>query len=562
MSFPIPRHPRLSIREASKLLNQFELSSTSLATQCFERAIYGEESLQLNAFTHLLSEEDIQKQAKASEERYRLKKTKSILDGIPVTIKANIAVKGLPYTANSRILGGGQNDPHIAGMDAHVVKRLVHDSGAVLIGITNMDEFGMGSLGTNVSNSQSIPKNPLPYLHNEHQPHSKHSIDSDKDIPHFSTGGSSSGAASSIAFGSSLLSIGTDTGGSVRLPAAWNRVVGFKPTYGWISRHGLIEYASSLDTVGLITPSVDCAYLAFNALLDSKEQQQDLNHPYIVKDATVASGISPITLTSKELQQQYDLKQLRVGIPSSFCTNEMPPYIRDAWEKSAAHLYENCNANIVTIKDELLSSNTIKQSLAAYYVLACAEACSNLARYDGVRYGTNHVSEQFHNDFESNLSALEQQYSQFRSQFFGEEVIRRILCGNAVLSSDRFHTYYENATKLRSLLSKQFHDIFLVDPTKADVLLIPTSMSYPWNIEEHKEDAATKMYEQDILTVPMSLACLPTISVPIPSTSGAMDKNNGYDDYGINVLGMQVVGPRMGESNVLQTAQCLEAMKK
>lgn len=539
MKVGIPRHPRLTLQQASNLLFKQKINSTTLSKQCHERAIFGEEQLKLNAFTHLLSYDKILEQAQSSDKRIQQNERLSPLDGIPVTVKANIAVKGLPFTAGSRILGeysaADLNDGYYESpIDAFVVQRLLHDSGAVLIGITSMDEFGMGSLGTNVPDKSRIPKSPLPFLAMEERGLVQDDTN-ELDLPHLSTGGSSSGAASSISFGSSLLSIGTDTGGSVRLPSAWNAVVGFKPTYGWMSRHGIIEYASSLDTVGLIAPSVDCAHLAMNCLLPNHENEMTVN------DAT-STKLEHLQL----LDGNPNLKGVKIGIPSSFCITETPSYIMDAWEASATYLYEKFDAEIVVLEDDDLSKEWIKQSLAAYYVLACAEASSNLSRYDGVRYGMNYETP-FNYDSAKEFSALEQQYGKHRSTFFGDEVIRRILCGNAVLSSDRYHSFYESAAKVRAILSKQFTTLFR---EKVDVMLVPTSLSSPWDLQkDFKVSATTKMYENDIMTVPMSLACLPSISIPIKCQSN----DNA-------MIGFQIFGPKLGENDVLKVGRSLETM--
>ena len=536
----IPIHPKLTITQASKLLATKKIKSSQLSKKCLNRAVFGEETLRLNAFTHLLSKDEILAQANLSDNRIRNNQRLSLLDGIPVTIKSNISVKGKPFTACSRILGEGvelKNMKNHNGMeDAYVVKRLLRDSGAVLIGLTNMDEFGMGSLGINVPNFNRVPRNPLPFLNAEENGQLPDEIDHTK-FPHWSTGGSSSGAASSVAFGSCLLAIGTDTGGSVRLPSAWNGVVGWKPTYGWMSRHGVIEYASSLDTIGIISPSVGCAHLATNSLLTPLHNDHD-NYQQMVGDATAIQ-----VKTVPQIEQDMNLYGMRIGIPSSFSLFETPSLITEAWEASAAYLHDYCGASIVTLDDDSLSKEWIKQSLAAYYVLACAEASSNLSRYDGLRYGVDHCPFSIHN-MEHGLSLLAQKYSSHRSTFFGDEVINRILCGNAVLSSNRFHTFYESAAKVRASLSKQFNQLF---QNKVDVMLIPTSLSLPWDINQHVSSLnSTKTFENDLMTTPISLSCLPSISVPLKHEE--------------NLVGMQIFGPRYGEEKVLKSAACLEKM--
>ena len=297
----------LSITQAIHLLRTKSITTTELSLYCYNLALHGEKILQLNAFTNIPSKEFILAQAYESEERFNNGTTKGLLDGIPITIKSNIAVQGFPLTACSRILGaerpkflgtaddGNDFQKNICGYDSHVAHQLLRENGAILIGMTAMDEFGMGSLGNNLPNdgmsSESSPscitKNPLPHLLAQER---EYRIENDHDMNHtssssstsdqlkkrwieriknpssstsslpsernnhktLSAGGSSSGSAASILHGSSLASIGTDTGGSVRLPSAWCGIVGFKPSYGLISRHGVVSYASSLDTVGIL----------------------------------------------------------------------------------------------------------------------------------------------------------------------------------------------------------------------------------------------------------------------------------------------------------------------
>jgi aspartyl-tRNA(Asn)/glutamyl-tRNA(Gln) amidotransferase subunit A len=429
-----------------------------------------------------------------------------------------------------------------------------------------MDEFGMGSLGTNsrsVTGEPLLTKNPLPYLRKLRLDESvgeksidetiaeiirlpqdfiieKHAEAFDGKDAIFSAGGSSCGSAASVAHGSALLSLGTDTGGSVRLPSAWCGLVGLKPSYGLLSRHGVVSYASSFDTVGILAKSVDCATLSLDVLAQRGGAS---------RDSTFSSYRSldfvPELLGNTNVRKDDNpLSGIRVGIPCAFSVEECPPEIKSAWSNAAEWLQQH-GASIEEISVDDIAPDLVKTALSAYYVLVCAEASSNLSRYDGFRYGvpaeTTVLSDA---DADSDMTLLERQYSATRKQGFGTEVARRILCGTSVLSSDRFHTHYEAAAKLRAALSRQLHTVLR---DKVDLLLIPTALSLPCRIDEDDIDS-TVMFANDIMTVPPSLAGLPSVSVPI--------RIEGEEIF---MGSLQLIGPRLREDIVLKAGNVLEA---
>jgi aspartyl-tRNA(Asn)/glutamyl-tRNA(Gln) amidotransferase subunit A len=555
---------RLTIRQAARLLDGGAISSVELSSFCRTWAEAGEQVWGLNAFESFVAKEEIMDRAKASDDRRRLQESRGVLDGIPISVKANIAVSSLPLTAGSKILGKGQNEKHAVGYDADVVRRLTSESGAVLIGATSMDEFGMGSLGNTSMNADGTPrwtKNPLPLLHKITPMLQPNGAYTDEDVvalirlskdeifelhekakdmdagDFFSAGGSSCGSAASVSHGSALLSLGTDTGGSVRLPSAWCGVVGLKPSYGLLSRHGIVSYASSFDTVGVIANSVECTMEALKVLAQRAEPTGSLDSTY---------SILPEEETCRLDNQNDDHQQLsgiRIGIPSAFSVSEIPPSIREGWARTADVLRQN-GATVQQLSTDKISPLLVQGALAAYYVLVSAEASSNLSRYDGFRYG---VAAPNVSDAGSGLTPLEQQYAATRTSGFGPEVARRVLCGTSVLSSDRFHTHYEAAAKLRSVLARQLHNALSED---VDAILIPTALSLPPRLDTGEIDN-TQMFANDIMTIPASLAGLPVVSVPIELPG----------EETIFKGGMSIVGPRLKETTVIRIGKALEMVK-
>jgi aspartyl-tRNA(Asn)/glutamyl-tRNA(Gln) amidotransferase subunit A len=557
---------RLSLVEASKCLNTQRLSVHDLVEACFKSAAHGEEVLGLGAYAERASWSELEQAINASQQRYDEGKPKSPLDGIPIAIKANIAVRGYSLNAGSRILhnrtaGSRRNS---CGYDADITHRLLQECGAILIGTTRLDEFGMGSLGTHhnaaTSSCDTVTHNPIHYLNKEDRQIESSSF-------RLAAGGSSSGSAVAVSHGSALLAIGTDTGGSIRLPASWcPGVNGYKPTYGGISRYGVVSYASSLDTVGALAANPSDIAFAHSCLINREDS--------ICRDGTACffSG-DQISALSNEYKC---LEGVVVGIPEAFSIEACPAHVATAWEKAAATLAD-AGASIRIVPQNVVQPSTLQASLSSYYVLACAEASSNLVRYDGVRFGANldelldtyrHDDRGGDDDSIMNQSStkdhsFESQISAIRALGFGSEVTKRVLAGTAVLSSDRFHSHYEAAAKQRSLLRREFEEAFESD---VDVMLVPTTIAPPpWitvdaNITDNAQPDGTELLANDVMTIPISLAGLPAVSVPV-----ALDNNmapnltspDGRVSVNIRSVGFQIFGPAMSDSNVLRIATAL-----
>lgn len=434
----------------------------------------------LNCFLETF-EEDALELARALEARYDELKSLPLF-GLPIAIKDNICTKGYRTTCASKIL-----ENFISPYDATVVKRL-KDAGAIVIGKTNLDEFAMGS---STENSAFGPtKNP-------------HDI---TRVP----GGSSGGSASCIIAHLASASLGTDTGGSIRQPASFTGVVGFKPTYGRVSRYGLVAFASSLDQIGPITLTVEDSALLFS----------------------VISGFDPSDSTSLNVPLNLDLarldekiENLKIGIAKEFfadgCDREVSESIMQA-----AKEFERQGAKIVDIS--LLYSTDY--AIAAYYIIAPAEASSNLARYDGMRYGRRIEADDL-------LST----YLKTRSAGFGNEVKRRIMLGTFVLSAGYYDAYYARAMKTRTLIKRDFQNAF----EKCDVLFTPVSPTTAFKLGE-KLDDPLKMYLSDIYTISTNLAGVPAISIPC-----------GFDSNNLPI-GLQIIAPVLEDVKLLRVARMWE----
>jgi aspartyl-tRNA(Asn)/glutamyl-tRNA(Gln) amidotransferase subunit A len=609
-----------NIQSLHQDLQSGSLDCHDFVSHCYHMAMAGEEIWELGAYERLVDWQQVKDRIESSRDRYKRGEPLSPLDGIPIAIKANIAVASQPLTAGSRILGASdyrttmhinnQQQQYIhqstkisintsisqpippVGYNADTVQALVESSGAIIIGMTRMDEFGMGSLGTNTPYNTPT-RNPWPLLYHASRsstsllhPHcdlslSRESIykwhqetlDSmsasteNRQSTLYSAGGSSCGSAVAVAHGSSLLALGSDTGGSIRLPAAWCGLTSLKPTYGRISRHGLVGYASSLDTIGIIGQTASCVEAA---LQEIERFQQGAD--YMVRDSNMQASIESSKGGSIDTSNNHtrrvidsensplDLTGLRIGIPSAMVMKECPPALCHAWQDLAERLHA-MGASIEQVSDDDLSAQVVQASLAAYYVLASAEAASNLSRYDGFRYGMSYkdlssdkysieqiLSEQgMLSSTEgkgSRYSVLEQQYALTRTLGFSHEVIRRVLCGTLVLSSDRFHSYYEAAAVLRAVLNY------------CPVMLVPTSLTPPMALPSSDNGSgdssvvdATEMLGNDVYTVPFSLAGLPVVSVPNGSWT---DGEHGFP------MGFQLVGAPFSEDLLLRIAARLQ----
>lgn len=358
-----------------------------------------------------------------------------------------------------------------------------------------------------------------------------------------SPGGSSGGSAVAVASGDAWAALGTDTGGSVRLPAAYCGVVGFKPSYGLLSRWGVIQYANSLDTVGVLAGTVEDAHVVFSSL-----NKHDSNDPTSVSDS-VRERIASQTSTKGT--------GLRIGVPQEYNIEELTAPVRKAWNDTLSQL-EQAGHTLVPV-----SLPTTQQALSAYYVLAPAEASSNLAKYDGVRYG--------HRTAGSDATPKENLplYARTRGEGFGEEVRRRILLGAYALSSEAIDNYFIQAQKVRRLVQQDFDSVFaaknpLLDGSNdktdegVDFLITPTAPSLPPTIAELKRQSTVESYMLDVFTVPASLAGLPALSVPVPLQAHS---GNGSDPQDVQTVGLQIIGQYGSDEGVLDVGKLIESLR-
>lgn len=474
---------KLNIVEAKKMLAARQISAVELAKAHLQAA---ENKKHLNAYITLTPEIAIA-QAEVSDTKIKNGQA-GIVEGIPIGIKDLFCTNGVQTTAGSAMLKG-----FIPQYESTVTAKLF-DNGAVMIGKTNMDEFAMGS--SNITSHYGNVISPW-----------KRNGDNADLVPGGSSGGSSAATAASLCMGA----LGSDTGGSIRQPAAFTGIVGLKPTYGRCSRWGMVAFSSSLDQAGVLTRSVNDAALLLQAIA-GHDPKDSTSYAAPTEDFSIKIGKS--------------IKGMRIGVPKEYRMDGTPGEILSTWDKGIAWL-KDAGAEIVEI-----SLPHTQYALPVYYIIAPAEASSNLARYDGVRYGLR-VS--------PSNGSLEEMYEETRAAGFGTEVKRRIMIGTYVLSAGYYDAYYIKAQKIRRLIANDFASAF----EKVDAILTPTTPSTAFAIGENMDDPIS-MYLMDIFTVPASLAGLPGISVP----SGLA--RNGLP------LGLQVIGRSYDESTVLQVAAVLE----
>lgn len=441
------------------------------------------ENKKYNDFLNLTEKLAIE-QAKKVDEKISRRQKIGPIEGIPIAIKDNILVEDYKTTAGSKIL-----ENYIAPYDATVIKKL-KKAGAVIIGKTNLDEFAMGSSTEN--SAFGVVKNPYDITR----------------IP----GGSSGGSAVAVAADHCLVALGSDTGGSVRQPASFCGVFGFKPSYGMVSRYGLIAMASSLDQIGPIAKTVEDVKLIFDVIKGRDKMDS----------TTVDSKIfnSQFSIFNKFSMNQFS--KLRIGIPKEYFGKGIDKGVKEKVEK-AIEEYRKKGAKIKTV-----SLPHTEYALAVYYIIMPAEVSANLARYDGIKYGLQRQGKD-----------LLDQYLKTRAKGFGDEVRRRIMLGTYVLSAGYWEAYYGKAQKVRALIKKEFEKIF----KEVDILLTPTAPTPAFKIGE-KEDPLS-MYLSDIYTVPASLAGLPAISMPCGDVDGLP-------------VGFQITGPQFKDDLVLEVAQAYE----
>ena len=465
--------------ELSEMLRKREISSVELTASVLDRA--DEVDGKVNAYLKTDRELSL-KSAENADKLIASGEAKSRLAGIPVGIKDNISTAGILTTCASTML-----ENYVPVFNATVIEKL-NAAGAVITGKLNMDEFAMGSSTEN--SFFKTTKNPFDLTR----------------VP----GGSSGGSAAAVSCGEAVIALGSDTGGSIRQPASLCGVVGLKPTYGSVSRYGLVAFASSLDQIG---PFGRCVKDV--ALLQDEIQGHDK------MDATSAARSYPSLYDSLS----GDVAGLKIGIPSEYYGEGVKPEVAEAVMNCVSEL-EKRGAKAVPI-----SLPSTKYALSAYYIIACAEASSNLARFDGVKYGYR----------AKDCDGLIDMYEKTRSEGFGREVKRRIMLGTFVLSSGYFDAYYKKAKLLQKRIAKEFEDAFKT----VDVIVTPTSPSEAFKIGDKVSDPL-EMYKADICTVTVNIAGLPAVSVPC-----------GYSEAGLP-YGMQIIGRKFDEKTVLNLAYAHE----
>lgn len=470
----------LTAHELSEKLQKKEISCVELVESIYERI----ESVEpkIDAYNILIKEQAKRKAKELDNTGPWTPHPGSYLRGIPIAIKDNMCTAGIPTTCSSNILKN-----YIPPYNATIVN-FIEEAGMIAVGKTNLDEFAMGSSTEN--SAFKVTKNPWDL----------------KKVP----GGSSGGAAASVAADETILSLGSDTGGSIRQPASFCGVVGLKPTYGRVSRCGLVAFASSLDQIGPLAKDVTDAAMLMNVLAKHDP-----------KDSTSAQVKVP-DYTRSLIK---DVKGLKIGLPKELFGEGIDGPVKKS-VMDAVKLLEKLGAKVSDI-----SLPSLKYALAIYYIIAPAEASSNLARYDGVHYG-------FRSQKEKDLMEM---YLSTRSEGFGPEVKRRIMIGTYALSSGYYDAYYLKAQKIRTLIKDDFDRAF----KDLDVIISPTSPSIAFGIGEKTSDPLS-MYMSDIATIPVNLAGIPAISVPC-----------GFDK-GLPI-GLQIIGKAFDEETLIRAAYSFES---
>lgn len=469
----------LTVHELQDKLKSKELTVTEIIKAYVDRINEKEKDVQ--AFVTILSDEAISK-AKDVQAKIETGEIKSDFAGIPIGIKDNMCTKGVKTTCSSKML-----ENFIAPYNATVVEKL-NDENLIDLGKLNMDEFAMGG-STEYS-----------YFKKTRNPWNLNKV----------PGGSSGGSAAAVAANMVPWALGSDTGGSIRQPASFCGVVGLKPTYGVVSRYGLVAFASSLDQIGPITKDVQDSAMLLN-LIAGHDKKDTTSADIEKKDYTKAL--------------KNDVKGLKIGVPKEFFGEGINEQVKETL-KNTIQIYKDLGAQV-----EEFSLDIAKYSLATYYIIACAEASSNLGRFDGIRYG--YRSSEFKN--------LKELYRKSRSEGFGSEVKRRIILGTYVLSSGYYDAYYKKAQQVRTLVMNEFNKGF----EKYDVIVTPTSPTVAFDIGS-KSNNPLEMYLSDICTVSVNIAGLPGLSVPC-----------GVDSTGMPI-GMQLIGNRFDEETILNAGYTFE----
>jgi aspartyl-tRNA(Asn)/glutamyl-tRNA(Gln) amidotransferase subunit A len=467
---------QVTIHEASQLLKDRKITSVELTRKYLERIEKVEPSM--HALVTVTGELALE-QAKKADELIAAGKG-NVLTGIPVVIKDNMCTRGVKTTCSSKML-----ETFVPPYDATVVEK-VNAQGMVMLGKSNLDEFAMGS--STEHSALFTTRNPW---------------DTER-VP----GGSSGGSAVAVAAGEAVCALGSDTGGSIRQPSGFCSVVGMKPTYGRVSRYGLVAFASSLDQIGPLTQDVtDCAML-LNAIA-GHDKRDSTSVPEPVPDYT--QSLKP------------DLKGVRLGIPREYYVEGMQPGVSDAMNAAIKNL-EELGAEI-----EEMSLPHTPYALAVYYIIAPSEASANLARYDGVKYG-----------FSYDAGSMWDSMEKTREDGFGPEVKRRIMLGTYALSAGYYDAWYVKSQRVRTLIRREFDAAF----TRYDALVTPTSPTVPFKIGE-KADDPLAMYLSDVCTLPINIAGVPAISIPAGFVDGLP-------------VGMQIIGRHFNEETILRVAYAYE----
>jgi len=467
----------LTVHELLEKLDNKEITLEDITKSYIDRINDKEKDVQ--AFVTLTDKE-------ALEKVQNIKERKTKFTGIPIGIKDNMCTKGIKTTCSSKML-----ENFIAPYNATVIEKL-NEEGLVSLGKLNMDEFAMGT----TTEHSAFKKTCNPWNLNK--------------VP----GGSSGGAASAVAANMVPWALGSDTGGSIRQPASLCGVVGLKPTYGLVSRYGLIAYASSLDQIGPITKDVEDSAILLNLIAGHDE-----------KDSTSAN------VDKKDYTKALvrDVKGLKIGVPKEYFGEGINEEVSIS-VKNAIKKYEEMGAIV-----EEFSLPIADYALATYYIIACAEASSNLGRFDGIRYGYR----------TKNFESLKDIYVNSRTEGFGDEVKRRIILGTYVLSSGYYDAYYKKAQKVRTLIKDQFNSSF----EKYDVIIAPTAPNVAFNIGE-KSNNPLELYMEDLCTVPINVAGVPSISIPCGVNSEGMP------------IGMQLIGKQFDEETIIRAAYTYEQETK
>ena len=473
----------LTVHELKEKLANKELTISEI-TEAYVNRI-NEKEKDVEAFVTTLCDEALEK-AKNIEEKVNNGEITGDLAGIPIGIKDNINTKGVKTTCSSKML-----ENFVSPYDATVIEK-INAENMINLGKLNMDEFAMG--GSTEYSAFHVTKNPWNL----------------NAVP----GGSSGGSAAAVASQMVPWALGSDTGGSIRQPASFCGVVGLKPTYGLVSRYGLVAFASSLDQIGPITKDVEDAAMLLNVITGHDEKD------------TTSENIEKVDYT-KALKN--DVKGLKIGIPKEFFAEGINSEVKEKLEQ-AIEKYKELGAEV-----EEISLDIANYSLATYYIIACAEASSNLGRFDGIRYGYR----------TPNFTNLKELFRNSRSEGFGSEVKRRIILGTYVLSSGYYDAYYKKAQQVRTLVKSKFDKAF----SKYDVILTPTSPTVAFDIGT-KSSNPLEMYLADICTVSVNIAGLPGISIPC-----------GVDSNGMPI-GMQLIGQKFSEETILNAAYTYEQATK